>query len=863
MSFKKKKPSISAPSTPVNLLPLLTRRNIPDAMSHQKDMLAAYAEEMVEAPDVAMQLPTGSGKTLVGLLIAEWRRRKFKERVVYLCPTRQLVNQVVDQSETEYGIDAVAFTGSKREYSPSNRSDYLTRAKLAVTTYSSLFNINPFFDDPETILLDDAHAAENYVAKMWSLEIPNGNNDYASLHAALSGIFKDHITGLSYRRLTGAWEDPFDATWVDKLPTETIAALENRIIDVIDAHEDVATDVKFTWRLLRDHLQACHVYLASREILIRPLVPPTWTHAPFQGAKQRIYMSATLGAGGDLERLTGRAKIARIEAPENFRKAGVGRRFFMFPGLSLEPNACEKLRKRLQKHAGRSVVLTPRGAAAEAIARQFKDADGFTLFNAADIETSKEAFVGSDKAVAIMAGRFDGIDFPNDDCRLLCLDGLPKATNAQERFLMSKMGAYALLNERMQTRVLQAAGRCTRALQDRSAVFVTGVELLHYLTNENNWRHFHPELQAELAFGVLQSKNVEAADLINNFKSFFANDDAWEEANSDMVDDASNLLQEPFPAMDELETVVSHEVQYQQELWSGNYERALEIARTIVSLLNARSLRGYRALWHYLAGSAAQKLSGEAGDAHDKTARKQFSAALDAAPNIPWLVQLMRSNVAALTNTETRPVSIISHVERIEQVLLAMGTVHDRKFENKAKAILEGLAGDKTFEEAQRQLGELLGFVAGNGKGDADPDPWWLGDTKGLVFEDHAKGVASTVFGANKAKQAAGHPAWLREYCPEAAGVEVTAVLVTPCTVAGKGAKPALRDVRYWALNDFRVWAREALNVLRALKSSFPQEGDLYWRQEAARKLDEAGLTLDAILHMLPVASDEMTIQEK
>ena len=584
-------------------------------MSHQKDMLAAYAEEMVEISDVAMQLPTESGKTLVGLLIAEWRRRKFKERVVYLCPTRQLVHQVAEQAQTEYGIDAVAFTGSKQDYLPADRSDYTTRAKLAVTTYSSLFNTHPFFEDPETILLDDAHAAENYVAKMWSLEIPSGDKCYASLHAALSGIFKNYISGQSYRRLTGGWEDRLDATWVDKLPTETVSALEDQIIDVIDAHEHVANDVKFTWPLLRDHLQACHIYLASREILIRPLVPPTWTHAPFQSAKQRIYMWATLGAGGDLERLTGRAKIARIEAPEDFRTAGVGRRFFMFPGLSLEPEACAKLRKKMQKHAGRSVVLTPHGAAAEAIAEQFKDTDGFTIFNAADIEASKEAFVKSDRAVAIMAGRFDGIDFPNEDCRLLCLDGLPKATNAQERFLMNKMGASALLNGRMQTRILQAAGRCTRALQDRSAVFVTGVELLHYLTNERNWRHFHPELQAELAFGVLQSKGVGAAHLIEIFKNFFANDDAWEEANSDIVDDASDHLQEPFPAMDELEAVVPHEIKYQKALWSGNYERALGEARTIVSQLNAHSLRGYRALWHYLAGSAAQKLSGEAGDA--------------------------------------------------------------------------------------------------------------------------------------------------------------------------------------------------------------------------------------------------------
>ena len=220
----------------------------------------------------------------------------------------------------------------------------------------------------------------------------------------------------------------------------------------------------------------------------------------------------------------------------------------MFPGLYLESKACDKLRKRMQEHAGRSVVLTPHGAAATAIVGQFKDGDGFTVFNAADIEKSKVGFVRSNKAVAIMAGRFDGIDFPNEDCRLLCLDGLPKAANAQERFLMSKMGTPALLNERMQTRILQAAGRCTRALQDRSAVFVTGAELLHYLTNEKHWRHFHPELQAELAFGVLQSKDVEPADFLEIFENFFAKNDAWEEANSGIVDDASDHFQERYPA---------------------------------------------------------------------------------------------------------------------------------------------------------------------------------------------------------------------------------------------------------------------------------------------------------------------------
>jgi superfamily II DNA or RNA helicase len=44
-----------------------------------------YVAEAQSAADVALQLPTGSGKTLVGLLIGEWLRRKNREPVVFLC----------------------------------------------------------------------------------------------------------------------------------------------------------------------------------------------------------------------------------------------------------------------------------------------------------------------------------------------------------------------------------------------------------------------------------------------------------------------------------------------------------------------------------------------------------------------------------------------------------------------------------------------------------------------------------------------------------------------------------------------------------------------------------------------------------
>ena len=130
-------------------------------------------------------------------------------------------------------------------------------------------------------------------------------------------------------------------------------------------------------------------------------------------------------------------------------------------------------------------------------------------------------------------------------------------------------------------------------------MFVTGQELLDYLADDRNWRHFHPELQSELAFGVYQSKEMSTKKLMGNFKSFITNDEHWDEANRDIVDDASDYGQEPYPAMDELEEVVAHEVRYQRAIWSGDYERALREAREITAKLKGPELRGYRALWHY------------------------------------------------------------------------------------------------------------------------------------------------------------------------------------------------------------------------------------------------------------------------
>lgn len=145
MTEKKKLPPFKKPSqtgkigTPEEVFFSLTR-----ASSHgylrgqQQDVLREYAAKGVTASDVAFELPTGTGKTAVGLLLAEWKRRAG-EKVAYLCLNNQLAGQVLAEAG-KLGIAAADVRGDKNSRSAAEVGKFLTAGAVAVSTYSNLFN---------------------------------------------------------------------------------------------------------------------------------------------------------------------------------------------------------------------------------------------------------------------------------------------------------------------------------------------------------------------------------------------------------------------------------------------------------------------------------------------------------------------------------------------------------------------------------------------------------------------------------------------------------------------------------------------------------------------------------------------------
>ncbi len=297
--------------------------------SHQADQLRTYSKDHRDTPDVALELPTGSGKTLVGLLISEWRRRTLDQRVVYACPTKQLTRQVLQKANAQ-GIPAVLLIGSHWDWDQAELARYTRGDAIAITTYSAIFNLNSHLHDAQTLVFDDAHAAEGFVAEAWALSVHRDMNQYEQLFDALG----DSVEPSFVARMVAPAGPAADANEVRLIPIGAVARHTEDIDRVLAALQG---DPSYRFRMLRANLTSCLFYVSRREFYIRPMIPPTFEHEPFTGPAQRLYLSATLGDAGELERAFGRTDIKRVPVPTAWDRTGSGRRFFVFPELAASP----------------------------------------------------------------------------------------------------------------------------------------------------------------------------------------------------------------------------------------------------------------------------------------------------------------------------------------------------------------------------------------------------------------------------------------------------------------------------------------------------------------------------------------------
>lgn len=830
MAFKKVRKESSNYDTIESLFwDLSTSNDIQSLYAHQTDILRHYEEKASKAKNVTIELPTGSGKTLVGLLIAEYKRRLSNSRVLYLCPTKQLVNQVVQMANLKYGIKAIGFTGKKTNYTPEAKIAYNNSDAVAVTTYNSLFNINPWFDSPDLIVIDDAHSAENYIPSTWSLQITRGNK--FQIYRAILDVFKSTLSYNTYKTLINNEGENVDRIRVEKISNIALFDKKEELYDILATYTKDDQDLKWGWLQLSNHLEACQIFINWREILIRPLIPPSFTNAPFNNAGQKIFMSATLGEGGDLERITGVKSFHKIPIPTGWDKRGMGRRLFMFPGLSLENPELGELTSELLIRNNRTVVLVSSDNQVENFRLQLEKLHPeVNFFSAKDIEISKAGFISSDKAAVVLANRFDGIDFAEDQSRLLMLIGIPYASNLQEKFFQSRMNAEIIFNDRNRTRLVQAIGRCTRSPKDYSVIYVYGEkDLSEWLVLNKKSKFLHPELQAELQFGITNSRNTTKEEFLENYDIFMKQEDTWNEVNQGIIEDRSNYEKSNLDGTEQLEKSAKLEVVFQEQIWNKLYKEAFDTVNLILeSLQGGSNLKGYRAYWNYQAGCVSYYLYVLSQDEIYLDKRNQFFEKLvQICPSATW----SRSISDVVINDLKFDEYLVNNIERLQIYLNDINILKTNKYNLYLKKVTDFI-DNKDLENLNLHIGLLLGYEAINPESQGSPDPYWISNDKfAIVFEDKIYKSEDDFIPLGDIRQALSHEAWMRanvESITEA--TKIYTVIVSNRDKIDKVSNDLCGELLYWAYDDFVIFSQNVLSIARKYSKYYSGENDSNWK---------------------------------
>ena len=684
---------------------------------HQGDAIRAYAERHQDTPDLALELPTGTGKTLPGLLIAEWVRRKSEGPVVYATPTKQLARQVAATAERE-GVPAAVLTGSAKNWAPAEAASVEGSEAIGITTYSAIFNSSPKLPEPRLLIFDDAHAGEQFVGNEYGISIRRYDDEEAYLKVLEA--LKPFLSGLLVQRLEGK-PDP----GVHHQVRLVLPAIDQKALIKFDAAlAGLPEPYSYKFAMIRSGLAACCVYLSYSGIQIRPMIPPTYENRVFARAKQRIYLSATLGSGGELERAFGRREIVRMPLPTKTPPRS-GRRLFIFPDL-IKGGDAVGLTKQIIGLTDKALVLSQETVAkAEAAATALAGKD-VPVMGRDDLEQQGlESFVKAPIGVLALANRYDGLDLPGNACRIVVLGGKPDAVGLQERFLSERAEANAALAERLRTRIVQGAGRCTRGPNDYAVVIVLGPDIMKYFSRSENLRALEPELQAEVEFGWRNSREAKPGEVIENVEVFLEHGIDWRKRGEPAVAEfRQDAVKKEPPGTDALGKAAVLEVKAWQLAFDGDWIGASEKLQEAVPHVGPDATRGYRGLLLYLAGVWLHL--GAQDEPQRSRARQLVKDAEHAANRCTWFKEMRK-----LPGAEEVPL-VPEDIVAVNQVVARLrGKLKSKQVSSALAEMQEAVAQDEAarYERGLATLGSFLGANASKPKGQGRCDSAWVWGT--------------------------------------------------------------------------------------------------------------------------------------
>ena len=171
MALKKLKLSVPSSKKPIDPLEIFNKLTLRGSIENIWEPQAEALREWNKARDVSdavIQMNTGGGKTLVGLVTAQSLLNELNRRVLYVVPNNQLVEQTLKKA-SELGLQPAArYKGQWR-----HQEAFQSAETFCITNYAAVFTGHSTFHDKNVagVIFDDAHVAEGTIRDQFTLKI--------------------------------------------------------------------------------------------------------------------------------------------------------------------------------------------------------------------------------------------------------------------------------------------------------------------------------------------------------------------------------------------------------------------------------------------------------------------------------------------------------------------------------------------------------------------------------------------------------------------------------------------------------------------------------------------------------------------
>jgi hypothetical protein len=677
----------------------------------QEEVLAEFHSRRDEK-DLIIKMNTGAGKTLTGLLMLYSKMIESKKPVVYMCPDKQLFNQVLEQSKN-YGIPTCVI---------DNNNDFpekfLNSEAVLVDVVHRMFNGKNVFDrekiNLEAILIDDAHKCAEKIIEQFTLTISGDHELYKSLQNLFEEDLREQSIG-SYEAIKQG-----EPSYYLKVPYWRWMDKEEQVTALLVEHLGDAKTMLFKWDLMVNNLSQYEMLIQSNKIEISPIISYAKNIVAYDNAKHRYALSATFVNDYSLLKDLDFSfdSVVNPITPKN--RKDYGQRLILTPRRYYN-NFSNELHFEVINHHLKNkenvVVLVP----SDRIAKQWGEI-GATIINKTNIDKEIQKLKSSTGNFVVFSNRYDGIDLSGNSCNVLILFDHPKHKFLKDKYYQN---IHHETNSNMVAQTIeQGMGRSVRSSSDFSVIYLMGRHNLKFLRKRENLNHFnmHTRRQIEMGLSLLDGVELNDENAVKKITEIadycLAQDEEWKKYYKSFMDGQSDISSDNREKKLKINFLEKEAIHL---FINDEYEPAIQKINQIIEIgVNDVERAGY----YQMQAHIAYKLNKNTANDFQHKARtlsvKMFQPFLGKTKfkhqfsNTQYFQSLEFIKSFSTTN------DIVDHIQDILD-----GLIYDPKNDS------------NNFEEALKNLGILLGFNSSRPEKELKigPDVLWVSETNTFILE--------------------------------------------------------------------------------------------------------------------------------